>query len=680
MRMLTVNEFKEQFDAGKYFGRQVVYKKQNKTTTAYMTDFCTFDTEVTTIVTKKELNKRTGSEDIEAKGLLYIWQICIFGEYVVYGRYLHEFAALLVYLREHLLLSNKRRMCIYVHNLEYDAQFILPYLERPQIFATDKRSILYIRDKGFEFRCSYKLTNMTLKKFLESENVPHQKQDGEEFDYKKIRTPDTQLTDNELYYCYCDIVGLHEAITNKLINEGDNLATIPFTSTGYCRRLARNAMQKNPVNRKIFEKCSMDEHLYSLLRKSFRGGNTHANRNKAGKIVNNVVSYDLASSYPSVIMYSKFPMTEYKNVEIKSTDDLLILLKGDYCLIVDVTFKNIRTNNPIPYIPVDKCEEFSWDNCLTDNGRVLYADKIRMVLLDQDIRIILKMYDIDEIEVNECLYSLAAKLPKELREVVSTSYNDKTRLKKVKGQEYFYSKQKNLLNSYFGMMVQDPVTEPIKWTKGEWTKGVKDVHNSLKHFNNSRNSFLVYAWGCVITAEARVRLQEGLDIVGNNIVYTDTDSLKFIYDKDICDKLEKINIRIEAEAMKSDVSCISYTKDGEKQVMGMWDNEGVYDKFVTYGAKKYASEKHGEFEVTVAGLNKKKGAKEFGCIENFILGTTIEDSGRTRAIYDDDIKTHYVEVEGKKYEIRSNIAIVDTTYTLGVTQEYLELCPNIYEY
>ena len=41
----------------------------------------------------------------------------------------------------------------------------------------------------FEFRCSYKLTNMSLKQFTSKMKVEHQKLSGEEFDYSVKRYP-----------------------------------------------------------------------------------------------------------------------------------------------------------------------------------------------------------------------------------------------------------------------------------------------------------------------------------------------------------------------------------------------------------------------------------------------------------------------------------------------------------
>lgn len=677
--------FMKEADINKIICAPTVTKQKGRTKYQLIKDISTGDTEVTTIPQIID-NKESGV------GLLYIWCVYLFG-YFVYGRTIDEFHEFALFLYQNCNINYKRRLVMYFHNLEYDWQFIQAAFKKPEIFATDKRAVLYAYAYGIEFRCSYKLTNMSLDKFTQQMGVKHAKQSGEEFDYSKIRTPDTVIgspdfTIKNMYYCYCDVVGLYEGITHKMNMDGDNVATIPLTSTGYVRRETYIAMTKNKHNREIFERTALDSHTYDLCKEAFRGGNTHANRNYSGKIVENVASYDISSSYPSVIEYEKYPVSQPVRIDVDSPDKLSKLINSDFWFIARIRFKNISTKAPIPYIPVDKSRHLN-KNTIADNGRVLKADDLSITVLKDDLKIILTQYEFDELIVEECYYSKTDYLPKEIRQVTADFFKGKTELKNVEGQEYFYAKLKNLLNAIFGMCVQDPVHSIINCEKGIWTEAPVDTEQALKKFYNSYNSFLVYQWGVTITAKARARLQEAIDICGSSIVYVDTDSVKFIYNKKIADKIDKINDRIIKQAKTSDISCIAKTKKGETQIMGLWDNEtskyenGCYSRFRTFGAKKYAVEyyKKGEkhFEITVAGLNKKKGAKEFGSIDNFLAGVTINDSGRTRAVYDDNVNPHYVEVNNKKYKIYSNVAIINTTYKLGVTDEYVTVAPNIRE-
>lgn len=70
---------------------------------------------------------------------------------------------------------------------------------------------------------------------------------------------------------------------------------------------------------------------------------------------------------------------------------------------------------------------------------------------------------------------------------------------------------------------------------------------------------------------------------------------------------------------------INYVEVGNhKYFLGLFDKEKGYDEFVTLGAKKYAFNQNGKIGITVAGLNKKSGAKELelkGGLSNFKIGT-----------------------------------------------------------
>ena len=74
---------------------------------------------------------------------------------------------------------------------------------------------------------------------------------------------------------------------------------------------------------------------------------------------------------------------------------------------------------------------------------------------------------------------------------------------------------------------------------------------------------------------------------------------------------------------------------------------------------------------TIAGLNRKKGAKYFteNGFEKFSIGTEIKDSGHLVAYYNnDDIYT--LDIFGEKIETASNIALVNDSYTIGITDSF----------
>lgn len=649
-----------------------VFAGARETRRGYLRDFCTFDTEWTTVSYTDDEGKEHG------RGLLYLWTACIFGR-VYEGRTLEEFVTLTRRLNGILGLNSKRVLVIYVHNLAADFSFMYSYFQDMEIFAMDKRAVIKASIPGIEFRCSYKLSNMSLAKFCQSEGTKHQKQSGEKFDYDKLRTPDTWLTVFERYYAACDVLGQYEAIKHKMEREGDTTASVPMTSTGYVRRDCRNKCAEDKTYRARYLDQKLTAKQYTILRDAFRGGNTHANRFYAGRRIKNVWSYDIASSYPAVMLYEKYPCGPFQRVRINKEKDLLSLEKQGYGYVCRIKLLNMRTQDEIPYMSVSKrIADFGQVNYegeafRHDNGRCLFEGGwSEMAMTNVDWEIMRDHYEYDAFECIECYSVRMGPLPKPIRETISDYFLNKTKLKGIDGQEYFYTKSKNKLNGIYGMMVMALLRDGF-YLDEEWKCEKAEITDeSLEKYYKKRTSFLHYQWGVWVTAYARRRLQKAIDICGNYIVYCDTDSVKFRYHPDIVKALEGLNKSIQSEADSCETAASAYTQAGELQTLGLWDKDAKYDEFITYGAKKYAYVKAGKFSFTVSGLGKAaKG--ELRTMEDFVLGKVIQNSGRTISEYDDETALHPIKVEGRTYWIRSNMAILNTTYTLGVTDEYLDL-------
>ena len=640
-----------------------------------------FDIETTTVDGLKDFK---GNYEKKPYGFMYQWQFCI-NEKVIFGRTWEEFTELLKKLVYFMDLNINKRLVIYVHLLAFEFQFIKEFIDIESVFAKDKRKPMKVVCKnGIEFRCSYFLSNMSLAKFCENtQNCKYYKL-LDVYDYSKLRTKDTVLSDIEKSYCYNDVRGLCECIDNLLLD--DTVASIPLTNTGYVRRDYRKAMDSKE-DRKVFLNSQLEEDEYLMLRKAFRGGNTHANRYKVNKVVNNVYSFDIASSYPTCIMEDYVPIGRFMKVRLNNLEKLNYYCRN-FCVVMEVTFKSIKAKkgNVIPYIDLAHCTYIKKDKekktYINDNGRILSADLITLNLTEIDFEIIVNTYDFESLAVTKSMYAIRGKLPFSMRQKMMEYYEKKTQLKDVEGKEYEYMKSKNRLNSTFGMCVTRIDNSDIIYNSDsfEWEETLPIIEDSLKSFYKSRNSFLAYQWGVYITAQARKRLQKMINKVGEDVVYCDTDSIKFINSFHVAE-FENENKLLREKALKNDIKAVAY-REGFEYPLGVWDNDGFYTAFKTLGAKKYCFEKIKDdkkiFNVTVSGMNKKKGASAVGSCDNFQIGKTYTDIGRTTSWYNDELP-HSITVDGVTFTTASNIGVLDTTYTLGVTNEYWELlewCEN----
>ena len=643
-------------------------KESTKQGIKYLEISCAFDIETTNIY-KKDPGGNI-DPDFRPYAFMYHWQFCINDE-VCFGRTWKEFQELLNQLSYRMSLHNKRRLVIWCHNLSFEFQFFRRFVNVIDgFYKEDRRPLKVVVDGGIEFRDSYALSNMTLQKFCENEpGVIHYKLSGDDYDYNKIRTPATPLSDYEKSYCYNDVRGLCECISARM--RDDTLGSMPMTSTGYVRRDARNATIKNKNNRKIFTAAALTADLYRDCRQAFRGGDTHANIRHSNQLLHDIDSYDIQSSYPACMMINKFPISPFFKITERTffNRDL-----SEYAQLIQIRFTDLKYIGAcgIPYIALAKCSAITSDRII-DNGRVLYASIAEMIITDIDFEIIQTEYNFSDFYIKEVYASRYGYLNKEYKSVIMEYFTGKTALKGVPGHEYEYMKSKNRLNSLYGMMCQRMDHDKTTYDGHDFITEPVTLEEQIEKYYRSRNSFLSYQHGVWVTAHARKRLRDMLQVVGRDVVYCDTDSVKCLngHQKDF----EKKNKELIKEAKAA--GAFAEDKNGNVQYMGVWEHETKeekYSEFKTLGAKKYVYRQGDHVVSTIAGVNKKTGSAFFekNGLDALADGTRLKDSGHLTAYYNDD-EIHIININGEDIETASNVAIVDNTYTIGVTSEYLDL-------
>lgn len=631
---------------------------------------CAFDIETSTLY-DRDIN------------FMYVWQFCIDGKMVVIGRrwcQLRKFFEKII-----SMLPDNTDLVVYVHNLSYEFQYLRGVFNfKPDdVFATERRRVVKCRALNrIEFRCSMMLSNSGLDYFTKSMNVKHQKltEIGKTI-YHKVIYPWDDLDSDTLKYAAYDTIGLCEAIKARMELSGDNLFTIPLTSTGFPRRDMKNAMRKYP--HRIIREMMPTYEVYEMLDAAFMGGYTHANRFYARKILKpattggkKIRSRDRCSSYPDVLMNCMYPNGHW----IRAAADAVTfrqLMKHRKAIIMTLELYDVTLKDPwfgAPYLSKDKTRNGL--GIVNDNGRIVSMDQGTITITDVDFRIIHKIYNF-RFRVKKIFYCDYEYLPEPFLNVVEMYYKKKTELKGVEGMEVEYALYKALLNSLYGMVAQRPVKQDIIFTGQEWTIGDEDPEKLLDAYQ--KRASLPYSVGVWCTAWARYRLFEGIFIVKNNFVYTDTDSVKYIDDPDTVKAWDAYNAERIADAKKS--GAYAYDRFGNIHYMGVYEEDGLYNSFVTYGSKRYAyTDEKDELHITVSGVNKKSGAKELGSIENFKEGFVFTDSGKTESDYCDAPVSDQLVVDGKDIEITPYIVIRDTTYTLSMSDEYVDLLNRVSDF
>lgn len=686
---------------------QVDFIRTNKQET-YGNIPCGFDIETTS----------TTLSDGQKTAFSYVWTFGI-GTQIWYGRTWNEFLLLCENLSEKLKLkvsfdkkgkpkADKVIVC-YVHNLAYEFQFMRNYFNWVNVFSVDERKpIKALCDLGIEFKDSYILSGFSLDRLAKNLTSHKVEKLKGNLDYSLIRHSKTELTELELQYCKNDVLIILYYITEQINLYGD-ITKIPLTNTGRVRQYVRNKCYYTNKNHrkssrgkrnrylKIMEDLQVGKDDYTILRRAFMGGFTHANANYTGKVLKDVTSIDFTSSYPSVMLSEKFPMSQAIKTELTEEHDLNYY-RENFGLVFDIRFTNISAKvTQDNYISESKC--FILKNPIKNNGRVFSADDLGMTITDVDLDIIERCYSWDSIEVKNVYRFNMGYLPKPIIESVIKLYADKTTLKDVEGKEVEYLVSKGMLNSTYGMTVTDIVRDDIEYTNNEWTKQDGDFDKQLEKYNKSKTRFLYYAWGVWITAYSRKNLWTGIYTMKEDYIYSDTDSVKFLnYDKHK-PYIEKYNNMIESKLKNMcEWYNIDYkeltpkTKYGVEKPIGVWDLDGEYTRFKTLGAKRYLVEfSDGNMQLTVAGLSKKNGLdymiktsdndnnKVFDMFNDGLYIPSCETGKMTHTYIDEKMDFMMLDYNGVENRVTtlSGVHLGECEFSLSQTDEYIKFMENL---
>ncbi len=648
-----------------------------------------------------EDNAPEKKETNDKRSIMYVWQVAING-YTIIGRTWDEFIELCNYLHEKLYLSPDKRLIVWVHNLSMEFQYIKDYFKWIKVFALTTRKPIYaLSELGIEFRCSYILSNLSLENVGKSLKKYKVSKLVGSLDYDLIRHNKTPLKPAEINYMVNDVLVVSAYIKESIEQCGDNITRLPLTATGYCRNHVRqkclghkDSKQFQYYHNKISRLTISGLDEYEQFQRAFAGGFTHCSARHSGDIMLTVDSFDLCSAYPGALcLFSEFPMSKGKIVKPENTEDLKKYLKL-YCCIFDVKFINIRprviNEN---YISISKCFEIK--NAVNNNGRLVGADIAALTITNIDFDIIRRFYVWDDMKIGTFRIYKKGYLPKEIILSILDLFKNKTELKGVPEMEDFYTKNKQLLNSIYGMMVTS-VLMPFHEYKNEegWTITKRDAEKELKIYNNSKKRFLYFPWGIFCTALVRRTVASAVLEFGDDYIYSDTDSIKAINATKHEDYILKYNNYIKNQIKKVSAyynippeMFMPTTIKGETKILGIWEKETKqpWKKFKSLGAKRYMIlTSEDELTLTVSGVNKKfavpyildKYGKD-NAFNAFSNNLTIPEgyTGKLTHYYiDDQYSGEITDYLGTtiKYNAKSGIYFEKASYNFSMDAAYLE--------
>lgn len=650
---------------------------------------------------------------------MYEWTFGIYDcNYICYGRTWEQFLKLCNELHSFYNLNENRHCIIYVHNLGYEFQFMRKYFNWEMVFSVDDRKpIKAVTDLGIEFRDSYILSGYSLAKVAENLTSHKIKKLLGDLDYSLVRTSETYLYPTELEYCNNDVEIVLDYINEQLQIYGD-ITKIPLTNTGRVRAFVKDNCYKNKAGKKtksqkaryinLMSKLTLTPDIYDMLKKAFQGGFTHASMQYSGELIKDVYSIDFTSSYPYTMLAEKFPMSRAIKVDLEKEDILKLIESDNIGLLFECKLIGVHSKNTYEsYLSESKCYNIKrgyTDNTgkfietiQVNNGRIFQCDELTTTITDIDFKIIMSVYEVEHVSISVCYKYILDYLPYPIIKSILDLYKNKTELKNVEGEEVEYLLSKGMLNSVYGCCVTDIARDKIIYSTDtdEWS--ISKLNSASKaeqidNYNNSKSRFLYYPWGVWCTAWSRYHLWQGILNIGNDYIYSDTDSIKFInyelhkkwidsYNKECDNKLTAM-----CDFYNIDFSLTRpQTIQGKIKPIGYFDYEGRYDYFKTLGAKRYMYSKNNKVYITIAGLSKSHGVnylmkkcnnnieKVFAMFTNDMYIPKEETGKNTHTYIDEEMEGDVIDYTGLKSHVKSLSAIhlSEADFTLSQTQVYL---------
>lgn len=579
-------------------------------------------------------------EYVPQENIVVAWTISLRGQgqniCTIYGAKPSQFARCLRLLHESMVGD---RTNVYFHNLAYDHCFLSRFLyaefgtPEHQLNTKPHYPIMISFSNGLILRDSLILSQKKLERWAEDLCVEHRKAVGM-WDYNRLRDQSGDFTPEEFEYIEHDTLALVECLDKVRENLHKHTYNLPITCTAIIREAMRaEGRKKRAHNRYIRLAPSYD--LYRKLEQMYHGGFTHCNRNTAGWIWHDVTGQDIASSYPTRILVDKVPMEKFRKIP-ENISMFTILENAEntaFCFTLFATGIRLRNSDePMPVLQLSKCIHSV--NAITDNGRILEAECVEIVLNEIDLMMIHEQYHFDRQVCFDVYCASKGYLPRWFRDFTYQCFVDKCTKKGGDPVEYALAKAK--LNSIYGCLVQKICKEDIIEDYASGSFGIRrfaddpveDAKLREEHdrevfnkYQENWNSITPYYWGCWITSTAMLalmRLGACVDYEnGGEWLYCDTDSVYSTkWNKA---KLEAYNADMRTRMLAQGYGAVHY--NGKEYWCGVAEYDSHYKDFIGLHSKCYAGkDDEDHIKITVAGVPKKGAECLQGDLTKFDYG------------------------------------------------------------
>lgn len=649
---------------------------------------------------------RIGTEKLST---MYVWQMSL-NELTVLGRTWEELREFLDMISKYYKLGPKKKLLCFIHNMSFEWSFIKLQLKwgiekkRPSVFATAPREVIKATtDNYIEFRDSAMLTQMSLDKLAKNYELPVQKlKEDTNFDYSLPRHYMTTLTEAEIAYCINDVQILqhfyHKYIKKEFIA---NQHKVPLTSTGIVREDLRRSFKRQPKRWKVkylrrIKQAFPDFNTYTaIIRWLYRGGYVHSNSILTDEVFDTFTlglklgAKDIKSSYPAQFLHFKYGWRfNEKPVEWFKKYADSYKFNNEYAWFGTFDFYNIdsRSTHSIE----SKSKLIIVEGGEFDNGRLIKASHIRVMLTDIDFLNYKDFYKWESVECINFYTSTKEELPEFFKDIILKYFYYKES-PKYSSDKYLRGINKRKLNSTYGMTVSGLLHETLVFDNKSGMMRPVDVQRSYEEI--IEKELLLPWWGIECTAYARrAILQQIKRCEYYTCVYSDTDSIKqvnaaaykWVFDT-YNDKMRRINKTMYVGEYDRSL----YTE------LGCFEDEtedtGRITRFKALGAKRYVytTMKDGKREdhAVIAGMRKGSlqahckatGEDIYTAFRSGLRLNTDESMKLTTSYEDSYWEREFTDYQGQTVTVseKSCVTLYEIPFKMTLAEDYEELIERV---
>lgn len=472
-------------------------------------------------------------------------------------------------------------LCIYIYNLSFEWSFILPkLLERGFTFkesidikedefcynsvSTKSCSSVWSVNLKFGkrhglivFKDLAKIFGGGLGNVAEAFKLETQKG---EIDYRLNRLHGHIVTQEEKEYCFKDTRIIIDILL-KMQEKNDKTFFKSLSMASYSmKKLLESGFPRCTKRYQEFRKIcpELDEEETNFLREGVEGGITYAPAKWQFKIIDKTIAHiDAHQMHPSSAYLNLFPYGKGEYFKGRAP-----LGRISACRI-RISYDAVKLHSIIKLIGLDAISDFE------------------LVVWSFEIPTMQKCYVNLKIEYIDGYAYKMRKLP--WRKYYADNY--KLRLKAKKENDEFFSLYYKLLNnSSYGKLLEKPHNITLVNTINDL--GIIDSIPIPKEEIEINAKYTYLPVGSCIPAYSRVALIELALLIGwRKIVYFDTDSIFFIWDKQTASVWAKCN---------------------QEDFLGGWAMEEFIDKAQFTAPKRYKTETDGVLTVKAGGINFKE--------------------------------------------------------------------------